>query len=147
MNLAVCVFTFHSLELESVTVPFRNSWTAACKPCTHSHYVPWYPCTYSHYWELWEEWHRASRVMLHNASADPARADAEERWMRSWISEGNSAETLCISLANKIFHFWCRMRKIEPTHKQCCIRSNKPMWKQKLGARKQLWESNFRSSQ
>lgn len=34
--------------------------------------MPWSPCTHSHCWELWEEWHRASRVMLHKASADPA---------------------------------------------------------------------------
>lgn len=27
------VFSLHSLELESVTVPFRNSWTAACELC------------------------------------------------------------------------------------------------------------------
>lgn len=130
------VFTLHSLELKSGTVPFGNSWTASRNPS------PGLPCTHSHYWGLWEEWHW---VMLHKASADSAWAGAEGRCMRSWISEGNSAETLCISLANRNFCFWCRMQKMKPTHKQYCI------WFHPCETRSLMQErnceSNFRSSQ
>jgi len=41
--------------------------------------------------------------------------------IRSQVSERNSVESLSSSLGKRIFHFWCRMRKMDGANAEAVL--------------------------